>query len=258
MQTYDATEVFTPAGVPTVTYIYRADNDLESQLRLAVKTPGLIVSLSGPSKSGKTVLMNRVIPRDDLIPVSGASIRTAELLWDRVLSWMDIPNETVTKQTSAVGGEVGGKAGGKLKGPLLAEGGAELATKGTYGHSSETSSRAIRGGIDQVVHEIAGSSFTIFIDDFHYMPRDTQQEVAKQIKEAAEKGVRICTASVPHRSDVVRSNPELRGRVQAIDSTYWSEAEILKIAEAGFPALGVVMAEASLKALAIEAFGSRN
>src|SRR3954451_5972727 len=115
MPRYTATDVFTPTGVPSVTYVYRQDKDLESQLKLAVKTPGLIVSLSGPSKSGKTVLMKRVIPSDDLITVSGASIKTPDQLWDRVLTWMDAPIETSTKSATTATLEGGGKAGGKLK-----------------------------------------------------------------------------------------------------------------------------------------------
>src|SRR3954466_10638831 len=91
----------------------------------------------------------------------------------------------------------------------------------------------------------------------HYMNKETQQEVARQIKEAAEKGVRICTASVPHRSDdVVRGNPELRGRVKAIDFEYWEPHEITQISEAGFPALGMKVSSEVIAALAKEAFGS--
>src|SRR3954453_23164466 len=120
------------------------------------------------------------------------------------------------------------------------EGAAEAGGKASLAYVRETTTKTGRSGIDQVVQEIADSSFTLFIDDFHYMEPDVQQEVARQIKEAAEKGVKICTASVPHRSDdVVRSNPELRGRVKAIDFEYWTPAEIAKIGHAGFPALGV-------------------
>ena len=58
------------------------------------------------------------------------------------------------------------------------------------------------------------ATYVVFIDDFHYIERGVREEIGRQIKAAAEKGIRICTASVPHRSDdVVRSNPELRGRV---------------------------------------------
>jgi hypothetical protein len=133
MKTYAATDVFTPTGVPTVTYVYRQDQDLESQLRLAVRTPGLIVSLSGPSKSGKTVLMNKVIPKEDLIPVSGASIRSPEVLWDGVLSWMEAPSEVVTRAGR-----------GFRKGFCCAHLG--------------VSEKSTRGGIDHVVREIGDSS----------------------------------------------------------------------------------------------------
>ena len=141
---YDATEVFTPTEVPTVTYVYRQERELENQLKSAMKTPGLIVSLSGPSKSGKTVLVKRIIPTEDLITVSGASLKTAEQLWDRVLSWMDAPSETTTKSSVSTGLEGGGKAGGKIKLPFFGEGGAEANAKASLAGTSETSRKFSR------------------------------------------------------------------------------------------------------------------
>jgi hypothetical protein len=89
------------------------------------------------------------------------------------------------------------------------------------------------------------------------MPREVQQDVARQIKEAAEKGVRICTASVPHRSDdVVRSNPELRGRVQAIDFEYWTNDETREIADLGFSALNISVDHEIVERFAKDCFGS--
>ena len=109
----------------------------------------------------------------------------------------------------------------------------------------------------QVVQEIANSSFVLLVDDFHYMPRKSQAEVAKEIKEAARQGVKIVTASVPHRSDdVVRSNPELRGRVRAIDSDYWKTDDLRKIAEIGFPLLNVTIDDATIDLFSTEAGGS--
>jgi hypothetical protein len=65
-----ATEVFTPNDVPTVTYVKRA-TPLEQRLRDAFQTPKPVISISGPSKSGKTVLVNKVIDRDNLISIVG-------------------------------------------------------------------------------------------------------------------------------------------------------------------------------------------
>jgi hypothetical protein len=111
--------------------------------------------------------------------------------------------------------------------------------------------------LQQVVKEIGGSNFVLFIDDFHYIPKDVQSEIGKQIKAAAEAGVRLCTASVPHRKDdVVRSNPELRGRVTGIDSDYWNETELAQIAHTGFAELNMDVSPNIIQRFAREAFGS--
>jgi hypothetical protein len=123
--------------------------------------------------------------------------------------------------------------------------------------SSSTSQNYSTTNLDAIVREIGDSDYVIFVDDFHYIERDVREEIGKQIKAAAEKGIRICTASVPHRSDdVVRSNPELRGRVTAINMSYWDAIELAQIADRGFKELNVDLAPAVVRALAAEAFGS--
>jgi len=86
-----ATEVFTPGSFPARTYIERSGERLEQSLRDAVDTPGQIVSLVGPSKSGKTVLVEKVIGRDLLITITGAGIESADHIWSRVLDWIGVP-----------------------------------------------------------------------------------------------------------------------------------------------------------------------
>lgn len=250
-----AVEVFTPDDIPTYTYV--GARKFEDRLREALSIPKMIVSLSGPSKSGKTVLVNKVIEADNLIPLSGASIRTADQLWTNALAWMEVPIERVETAGSTISAELSGKAGGKARIPFVAEGKAEAAGSLGGARRSETTEKFEPGGLQQVVKEIAGSDFVVFVDDFHYIPKDVQKEIGKQIKEAAESGVRICTASVPHRADdVVRSNTELRGRVQAIDTGYWKEDELERIAYQGFRELNVDVAPVIMKRLTAEAFGS--
>ena len=57
----DVFQIFTPTDTPTVTYVDRSDRHLEAQLRAALKTPKMITSVSGLSKSGKTVLIKKVL-----------------------------------------------------------------------------------------------------------------------------------------------------------------------------------------------------
>jgi hypothetical protein len=252
-----ATEVFTPTDVPTLTYVERASRNFEADLRNAFNIPKMIVSISGPSKSGKTVLVTKVVAPENLIHIYGASIKTPEDLWSNVLTWMGGPIERTETAGLNIGGEVSATVGGKAGIPLIAE--AKTDVKGTVSAdgSTATTKKYSTIGLDAIVREIGESTYVVFIDDFHYIERDVREEIGRQIKAAAEKGIRICTASVPHRSDdVVRSNPELRGRVTAIDMSYWTPQELEQIAFRGFRELNVDLASAVIQTLANEAFGS--
>lgn len=250
------TEVFTPTSTPTYTYVDRADKNFEKRLREAMAIPNMVVSISGPSKSGKTVLIKKIVDTNDLIQVSGSTIKAPEDLWTRVLGWMESPTETAEKSGTSLKGAVSTKAEATA-GVIFAKGSVAANIDGAVERRTETTRTTKRGGLTQVIDEIAGSKFVMLIDDFHYIPKDAQIEVGKQIKSAAESGVRIITASVPHRSDdVVRSNPELRGRVTAIDMDYWSESELALIASRGFRQLNVDLAPDIERQLALESFGS--
>jgi hypothetical protein len=250
-------QIFTPNDTPTVTYVERSEHKLEQTLRQHYETPNMVVSVSGPSKSGKTVLIKKVVPQDCLIPVVGAGVASADDLWTRVLAWMGTPNEKTISRTT--GNEVSGsaQAGGKVKVPFVAEGEGSAGLAASRSWGTETSETFQAGGITQVIKEIAGSTFAVFIDDFHYIKPDIREEIGRQIKVAAENGVKIITASVPHRADdVVRSNPELRGRVAAVNLSYWTSDELVQIPRKGFGELNAELAPEIEKRFAREAFGS--
>jgi hypothetical protein len=233
-----ATDVFTPGAFPVHTYVERTQEGLETALADALGTPGQVISLSGPSKSGKTVLVEKVVGRDLLIPISGASVRHPDDLWHKVLDWMDIPSSSTSGQTIGLSTEAEMTAKGSAGVPFVAKG--ELGARGQVGGSLERNVGQVRGrrGLAEVVKEIANSEFVILLDDFHYMAREIQSEVAKILKEAVRLNVRIVTATVTHRGDdLLRANSELRGRVRTLDLRYWDAAELTKISVVGFGAL---------------------
>jgi hypothetical protein len=110
-----ATDVFTPNDFPEYTYVTRTGPDLEKRLADAIATPKMVVSISGPSKSGKTVLIEKTVGKDNLIIVSGAKVGRGDELWSRVVGWMGGPtavSEQTAETTAQRGvGEVTGKAG---------------------------------------------------------------------------------------------------------------------------------------------------
>jgi len=215
-----------------------------------------IASVGGPSKAGKTVLVQRVVGEENLITVSGASVRIADQLWERILDWWGEPHTTV-----ATSGDTSTDSDATEKGSAVG-----ISGLGVSGRSTQTSSTAVsegltitsqRRGLPQVVQELAKTPYTILLDDFHYIPAAIQGDVAQQIKDASSRGVRFCVASVPHRADnLVRALPELRGRVLAIDVDYWSRKDLLAIPKLGCPLLGLEVDNASLHVFCAEAAGS--
>lgn len=252
-----ATEVFIPGSFPEETYIERTDRNYEKDLADALSMDGIVVSISGPSKSGKTVLIERVVGKDNLISISGAGIKTQNSLWDSVLDWTETPYEIqeTSSHTDKMGTEIGVSGGASVFGFAKAE----ASTKGKLDSEKGTETRASRrrGGAAQVVKELAGSDFIILVDDFHYIPREIQEVVAREIKDIVRQKVKICAATVSHRGDdVMRANPELRGRLQTIDLPYWTTNDLKRIAITGLEKLGVRVKEKSLDRLTIEAAGS--
>lgn len=191
-----ATDVFTPGSFPERTYVERAGTHLEQMLRDSLDTDGQVVSLVGPSKSGKTVLVEKVVGRDQLITVTGAGIQSPNDIWARALDWMGAPN-AVTK-TATTSGSLGveGAASGGLDLFSVAKTSVEVKGTSELTHERGTSKSTERSGLTQVVKDIAHSEYVLLLDDFHYMPRDIQADAAKSLKEAARLGIKVCTAGV--------------------------------------------------------------
>jgi hypothetical protein len=98
-----AGDVFTPDEDPTYTFVSRSDDDSEALIRRIAEGARFVISLSGPSKCGKTVTVRRIFG-EDLIEVSGSNLTHAEDLWARVLDWMDVPASTSHSTTGQSGG----------------------------------------------------------------------------------------------------------------------------------------------------------
>lgn len=142
-------------------------------------------------------------------------------------------------------------------GIIFAKGKAEGEINAGIDFTTATSEKYGIEFFEAVVNELSGSDFVVFLDDFHYIAEVAQVDIAKSIKAIAERGVRVCIASVPHKSDdMVRANDELTGRIISILFDYWTVQELEIIAKNGFSALGVDIAPAIIKKLATEALGS--
>src|ERR1700694_983566 len=115
MQTYRSTEVFVAGGMPTLTYVPRSKRKLEAKLRAVSDHLCKLVTVTGATKSGKTVLVSKVFDKTLSVWVDGGLIKQEDDLWNLILE--AIGGYTATTQSSgretsaAFSGELGLKGG---------------------------------------------------------------------------------------------------------------------------------------------------
>lgn len=250
-----ATDVFTPGKLPEVTYV---DDHLKSRAQIlsdAIEMGAAVVSLSGPSKSGKTVFIEKNLGKDRLLQVTGAGIDSPGKLWDRVFDLIGTPVSIRSTGQSGFQGAFAGKVGADVG--ILVSAKAELSATRTWSNNTTQQNDFSVDYLQLLIRELAGSGMVVFIDDFHYIPKDVQVEISNQIKEAIRSDVKFVCASVPyHSDDAIRANSDLRGRAIKLDFNYWDAAELTKIAKRGFDALNIIVQDSYIEALSSEAAGS--
>lgn len=248
-----ASEIFTPTKLPDITFVDDHLHEKTKILRQSLDMGATVISLSGPSKSGKTVFIEKTLGRENLVQVTGAGIDKPKKLWDRVFDLIGTPTSGKITGTTGFIGTLAAKASGGV--PLVVAG--EVSSSGAWSNNEASQFDYAPDYLQLLIKELGGSDFVIFIDDFHYISKDIQTEIANQIKEAVRGGVKFICASVPyHSDDVIRANPDLRGRIVNLDFNYWDSNELKKIAERGFSAMNIVYPPAIIEAFAAEAAGS--
>lgn len=247
-------QVFVAGGQPTITYNPRSELGLEEQVRDYIDEKHRILSVSGPTKSGKTVLLSSLL--ENALWLTGGRIASIDDFWDTIADRLGVFTEVTRSEeyqesgTSSAGGEVGGQLGGF--------GGKRNRSTSDTGSVGRGMSKG-RGRSTALAAEEALSREkpVIIIDDFHYIDPAVQAQIVRGVKDLVFRGLPVILVSVPHRAyDAVRVEKEMTGRVQQLVIDFWAESELIGIARAGFEALNVMDDESLAHRLAAEAFNS--
>jgi len=252
------TDVFVPGGMPILTYVNRSEPDLQRKLEAVQHNLCKLVTLTGATKSGKTVLVNRVFPRGQAaIWVDGGSVSAEADLWSLILEQVD--GDTTRETSDAVEESTSGTSEFQATAglPLFAKAGA----KGSLtlsGKSTSTTKKALtKSPRASALLALRGTRRPLIIDDFHYLDRALQGSVIRALKPLVFEGCPIVCIAIPHRRyDAVKVEKEMTGRLQPIGVPTWTTAELEEIAHTGFPLLNVDVSTAVSNRLAREAYGS--
>lgn len=243
--------VFVPGGRPTVTYVPRSETRLESRLKEYLDERHKVLSVSGPTKTGKTVLLKATI--QDAIWISGGSIESSHDYWSAISSELGLSAGKSTE--NEIADQTSDESRGRASGGMIA---GELASGTQSTRRMATTTHTKTAPRDAVRRELRRSPDTVvLVDDFHYVPTDVQLEIARGMKDLVFDGVGFIVAAVPHRAyDVVRVEKEMTGRVTQLEVGFWSESDLEKIAVKGFEALNVTPDQSTIRTLVGQSFKS--
>lgn len=162
-------DVFVPGGFPRHTYNPREGLQLEQRLSEAKANLCKLVTVTGQTKSGKTVLAKRVFPSEDTIWIDGGTVSAEEDFWQVAIEALGIFQTTSEQSSDATSSKVGAKgtAGANF---LIAKGSAELAAEiGSSRTSALASGRTLSSRV-AAISALKSNRVPVIVDDFHYIP----------------------------------------------------------------------------------------
>jgi hypothetical protein len=225
---YHRDEVFVAGGQPTITYVQREEDHIERSFARAIATPNQVVSLSGPTKTGKTVLCRRILGDRQYVWIDGGQVGSGDEFWSKVAGELNIPLEIQTTSGNETSIGIEGSV------PLI------TTASGSKLFSSATTERKRIDSMSSAITTLIQNKIMLVIDDFHYLDEDVRRVIMRNVKGAVFNGLKVILLSVSHRVfDAIKAESELTGRFTAITLPNWSKDDLAQIPKLGFDALKV-------------------
>jgi hypothetical protein len=232
-------EVFVAGGMPSLTYVDREHLNLEKSLRSELAEGFKIVAITGPTKSGKTVLCKKVIPEQECIWIDAGQIEKPDDLWGAIISELRLPSEETENQDASFSAGIRSLIGIQ----------AQVAEGKSVKFSGPTKK--------EILSTMRERGLALVIDDFHYLTNELQTVVIRSLKSEVFEGLQVVLIAVPHRAfDAISAEPEMEGRYAHLNIPEWDLSDLIQIADIGFHHLGMNVSEESVANFSKEAIGS--
>ena len=247
-------DVFTPGGQPSVTYVSRDHLDLEAAIKKVLEQGYTLNVVTGPTKSGKTVLCTRVLEGGyKHVVVEGGQIRSETDFWNNLAHQLNIAETAQRGKTVSDGAQTVSNVSGGIPAVLNAgvnqtfSSGTQNVTTATYTNNTMLA----------VIEAMKRDNIALLVDDFHYISKDVQKNIIQALKGPVYKGLAVIFLAVPHRAfDPITVEDELQGRFRHVTIPSWSLDDLAKIPDLGFAALNIECAKSLRDRICAESFGN--
>jgi hypothetical protein len=196
----------------------------------------------GSSKQGKTSLRRNSLNENEYILVQCQNTWTLAKLSESILKEVGYKIEISTEKTT----ENRTKFTARIAAKISPVGSSDVAREVDALSSETVSFRQLEidpadpNDLVNAMQEIGFSKF-IVLEDFHYLPKETQEDFAFFLKTIHERS-KICFIIVAvwrEENRLIVLNGDLTGRVVSVDADQWTEAELRSVIERGESILNI-------------------
>lgn len=249
-------DVFVPGGFPRHTYNPRVDLQLEQKLAEVKDNLCKLVTVTGQTKSGKTVLARKILPPEESIWIDGGVVSQEDDFWDVIIEQLELFQSVEKENSEETASKIGGKGAAEAN-FFVAKGYGEISAELEKTHGTTvTGSRTVSSRVT-ALKGLRASIVPLVVDDFHYIPRDIQGSIIRALKPLIFDGLPVVIIAIPHRRyDALKVEKEMTGRISPIDVPTWSDTELQFISDTGFELLKYQVAPHFNSHLSSEAIGS--
>jgi hypothetical protein len=234
-------DVFSTGKTPEATYTPRFGQDPEAgtfddQLKSKARRRVGGVMLSGVSKSGKTSLVERVLPENRACWLQGTRINSIDDFWLTLAQQLSVSD----KYTSQISADTSKSDGVKFEAGYRPV--AMASIDSSDGSSTGRSDTWSYSGVpaQSVEQALSESHRPIVVDDFHHIPSDVRAAIARAIKPLLRKTFIVLVAIPSYSFDPAKTVGDIGGRIVHFKIPEWTERELMSIAQRGFGELNLI------------------
>ncbi|HEY1503605.1 MAG TPA: hypothetical protein VGF92_04850 [Stellaceae bacterium] len=226
---------------------------LEEKITDAVERGYAFTVVTGPTKSGKSVLCRRVLGDRNLVAIEGGQIRSEADFWSHMGYQLNVASAATKGRADTSTTTAAAEGGGGVPGIFQAKGG------GSQSEARQTTSSLTYNNVTVIaaISRLLETQSVLMVDDFHYIDKDSQKAIIRALKGAVFKGLPVFLLAVPHRAfDPLIVESEVEGRFKHVPMPQWALDDLLQIPGSGFPALNVQVERSLQRRICEDSFGN--
>jgi hypothetical protein len=210
----------------------------------------------GSSKQGKTCLRKHCLEENDYIVVQCSNQWTLEDIHANILKRAGFKVTQSEKRTNTGKNKIVASLGASIFGI-----GSKLSGEKENTETTETTSSDLEldpTDVNDVIAALTSIGFNryIVLEDFHYLPLQSQMDFAVALK-AFHETSKLCFVIIGvwlEENRLIVYNGDLTGRVVSIDADTWTDAELTSVIAKGAELLNVEFTDAFMRELISESY----